>query len=315
MLDIILCGVKLDFIKPPPFPNSHVLTHFSTAQELAINQELTILLQKKVICPTTLSPTSYVSPIFTTEKDGSHRLILNLNHFNECIRYVHFKMGNLQDVFAIIHPGVWMASIDLRDAYYTIPVARDHQQYLTFSWKGVYYCYTCLPNGYSQAPYIFTKLLKVPFGYLRKQGHSSVVYIDDKYLQGDTPQLCQNNVWDTEKLLGDLGFHIHPDKSVRIPSQRLEFLGFILNSNALTVTLTDKCKQKILDMCRVILQQPCQSITSIAALIGCFIAALLGVKYGALFYRRLEHYKNHSLRIHRGQYKKSASSQRMLLLT
>ena len=96
-----------------------------------------------------------------------------------------------------------MASLDLHDAYYTIPVARDHEHYLTFSWKGVYYCYTCLPNGYSQAPYIFTKLLKVPFGYLRKQGHSSVVYIDDTYLQGDTPQLCQNNVWDTEKLLWD----------------------------------------------------------------------------------------------------------------
>ena len=180
MLDIILCGVKLDFIKPPPFPNSHILTHFSTAQELAINQELTILLQKKFICPNTLSPTSYVSPIFTTEKkDGSHRLILNLKHFNECIRDVHFKMENLQDVFPLITPGVWMASIDLRDAYYTIPVARDHRHYLTFSWKGVYYCYTCLSNGYSQAPYIFTKLLKVPFGYLRKQGHSSAVYIDD----------------------------------------------------------------------------------------------------------------------------------------
>ena len=105
-------------------------------------------------------------------------------------------------------------------------------------------------------------------------------------------------------MLWDLGFHIHPDKSVRIPSQRLEFLGFILDFNALTVTLTDKRKQKILAMCRVILQQPCQTITSIAALVGCFIAALSGVKYGVLFYHRLEHYKNLSLRIHRGQYKK-----------
>ena len=124
------------------------------------------------------------------------------------------------------------------------------------------------------------------------------------HLQGDTPQLCQNNVWDTENLLWDLGFHIHLDKSVRIPSQRLEFLGFILDSNALTVTLTIKRKQKILAMCRVMLQQPCQTITSIAARVGCLIAALPGVKYGALFYCRLEHYKNHSLRIHRGHCKK-----------
>ena len=111
VLDIILCGVKLDFIQPPPFNYSHIWTHFSTDQELAVNQELTILLQK-FICPTTLSPTSYVSPIFTTEKkDGSNRLIINLKHSNECIRYVH-KMENLQDVFNLIKPGVWMASID-----------------------------------------------------------------------------------------------------------------------------------------------------------------------------------------------------------
>ena len=104
VLDIILCGVKLDFIQPPPFNYSHIRTHFSTDQELAMNQELTILLQKKVIYPTALSPTSYVSPIFTTEKkDGSNRLILNLKHFNECIRYVHFKMENLQDVFDLIN--------------------------------------------------------------------------------------------------------------------------------------------------------------------------------------------------------------------
>ena len=68
VLDIILCGVKLDFIQPPPFNYSHIQTHFST------DQELTILLQ--VICPTMLSPTSFA----TEKKDGSNRLILNLKH-------------------------------------------------------------------------------------------------------------------------------------------------------------------------------------------------------------------------------------------
>ena len=80
-------------------------------------------------------------------------------------------MESLQDVFNLMKPGVWMVSIDLCDAYYTIPVAQEHQKYLTFPWQDEFYSYTCLPNGYSQAPYIFTKILKVPFGYLRKNGH------------------------------------------------------------------------------------------------------------------------------------------------
>ena len=264
-----------------------------------------MLRQKQVIQPTVLSPTSYVSPIFATEKkDDSTRLILNLKRFNESIRFMHFKMESLQDVFDLMKPGVWMASIDLCDAYYTIPVAQEHHKYLTFNWRDEYYSYTCLPNGYSQAPYIFTKILEVPFGYLRKHGHPSVVYIDDIYLQGDSFQLCQNNVWATEKLLGDLGFHIHPGKSVLIPSQKLEFLGFILDSNACTVTLTDKRKQKILVMCQEFLINPCQRIKDIASLVGSLIAALPGVTYGALFYRRLEHCKICFLRKHKGNYKK-----------
>ena len=96
-----------------------------------------------------------------------------------------------------------------------------------------------------QAPYIFTKILKVTFAYLRKNGHSPVVYIDDTYLQGDSPDDCERNIHNTAKLLWDLGFSIHPDKSVLLPTQKLEFLGFVLDSKAFIIFLTEKLKQKI----------------------------------------------------------------------
>ena len=34
------------------------------------------------------------------------------------------------------------------------------------------------------------------------------------------------------------GFHLHPTKSVITPTQRLTFLGFVLDSNDMTVTAT-----------------------------------------------------------------------------
>ena len=229
MLDIIEFGVKMDFITIHPPHMTPCLTQCSLAQQIELDHELKNLIKKRVIRPTHGSPTGYISPIFTTEKkDGSTRLILNLKQFNHYIQYKHFKMENLQDVLDLMKPGVWMSSIDLRDAYYTIPVNSAHQKYLTFSWRGTLYCYTCMPNGYSQAPYIFTKILKVPFAYLRKNGHSSVVYIDT-YLQGDFPEDCERNIHNTAKLLWDLGFSIHPDKSVLMPTQKLEFLVLSLS--------------------------------------------------------------------------------------
>ena len=53
-----------------------------------------------------------------------------------------------------------MASIDLTDAYYTVPVASEHRKYLRFIWGGKLFQCTCLSNGLSAAPRYFTKLLK-----------------------------------------------------------------------------------------------------------------------------------------------------------
>ena len=125
------------------------------------------------------------------------------------------------DVLNMVNPGVWMGSIDLNNAYYTIPVLERHQQFLTFAWDKAYYRFTCLPNGYAQAPYIFTKLLKQPFSKLRQLGFRSVIYIDDSFLLANTFQTCMENITQTIALLCSLGFTIHPDKSVLIPTQQL----------------------------------------------------------------------------------------------
>ena len=69
-------------------------------------------------------------------------------------------------------------------------------------------------NGYGPAMRIFTKISKMPFGRLRSQGHNSVVYAGDSYLQGDMYQSFLASILDTIKLLRELGFIIHPDKSV-----------------------------------------------------------------------------------------------------
>ena len=56
-------------------------------------------------------------------KDGSSRLILNLKCLNSYITHIHFKMESLPDVLHMLTPGVWVASVDLHHAYYSIPVA------------------------------------------------------------------------------------------------------------------------------------------------------------------------------------------------
>ena len=64
-----------------------------------------------------------------------------------------------------------MASLDLKDAYYSVSVNHSDRKYLRFVWQGVLYQFTCLPNGLSSCPRTFTKLLKPPLTALHKLGH------------------------------------------------------------------------------------------------------------------------------------------------
>ena len=79
-------------------------------------------------------------------------------------------MDTLDTVIKLMKPGCYMASIDFRDAYYTVAIHADNQKYLKFVANGKLYQYTCLPNGLASAPQIFTKLMKPVYSMLRSMG-------------------------------------------------------------------------------------------------------------------------------------------------
>jgi len=106
--------------------------------------------------------------------------------------------------------------------------------------------------GWLSAPRKFTKLLKPVYATLRQSGHLSS-YIDDSYLQGDDFNDCVTNVIATIKLFDSLGFVIHPLKSVLVPSQRITYLGFVLDSIEMKIYLTRDKAQKLKDACNKIL--------------------------------------------------------------
>ena len=81
-----------------------------------------------------------------------------------------------------------------------------------------------LPQGYTESPRIFTKLLKPVLGFLRSRGHNLVAYIDDSLLQGDTKEECFDNVRETGELLDNLGYTVHPEKSVFSTKPKNSFL-------------------------------------------------------------------------------------------
>ena len=154
-------GCQLEFDNPPCQTKAPRVTYLSAKEAQIASAEVKKLLAKGFITKATHDVDEYISTIFTRPKrDGSHRLILNLQNLNKHIVYHHFKMDSLQSAVQLMKPHCWMAVLDLKDAYYSVPISTEHRNYLRFEHDGQLYEFVCLPNGLSSAPRIFTKLLK-----------------------------------------------------------------------------------------------------------------------------------------------------------
>ena len=73
------------------------------------------------------------------------------------------------------------------------------------------------------------------------------------------------------------GFVVHPVKLVLIPTQKLVYLGFWLNSNEMTVKLTEEKANKIKHACTILLQKDVFSIRQFAQAICLMVAIFPGV--------------------------------------
>ena len=107
----------------------------------------------------------------------------------------------------------------------------------------------CLPNGLSSAPKLFTKITKPLYSHLTLMGHLNSPYIDDVLVLGETKEECRKNVKATFNLSLQLGFVFHPRKSVLEPTQEVVFLGFILNSRDMMISLTPEKATKLKRLC------------------------------------------------------------------
>ena len=99
-----------------------------------VHLEMHKLLQKKVFIKVKYSPSQIVSGIFVLpKKDGTNTFILNLKSFNEFVTDHRFKMNSLHIIIKLVTPTCFMASIDMKDAYYSIPLKSEDRKTLVFA--------------------------------------------------------------------------------------------------------------------------------------------------------------------------------------
>ena len=163
-----------------------------------------------------------------------------------------------------------MATLDLKDAYYCVKIDHDYQKYLRFLYDDKLYQSTVYRNGLSSCPTYFTNIMKPILCALREKGHLVIIFIDDLLIINTSYEKCCTSVLETIQLLTELGFTININKSVLIPAQKAVFLGFVLNSVDMTITLT---QYKIHSIITCISNLLSPSIQEVAQVIGYMVSS------------------------------------------
>ena len=155
------------------------------------------------------------------------RPVINLRPFNRFVPNKKFRMESISLLKDILKPNSFLTKIDLKDAFYSIPIAKKSRKYLQFIYHNKLYQFCVLPFGISTAPRVFSNILKPVIALLRTRGISLIIYLDDlliAYIE------CLNHTKQVISVLESLGFRINYQYFIIIPTQKLEVLGFIITS-------------------------------------------------------------------------------------
>ena len=231
---IVRDGYRVELISAPPLsPVPIPMKLFrDTEQSNALLREIMSLLDKGAIeelDPRSLSPGCYSRLFLVPKTDGSHRPVFDLKSLNQFVHKEKFKMTTPRTVTNAMHKGDWAVSIDLKDAYFHVPIHVRSRRLLRFAIAtndGLrVFEFRALPFGLTSAPRVFTKVI-LPLGH---HAHLHAVcllqYLDDWLLRSPNKSLLARQTSWLLDIIRRVGFVVNVAKSQLTPTQRLIHIG------------------------------------------------------------------------------------------
>ena len=232
-MTVLRDGFRVPFKESSPplarTPVSFPMYRAGSRRAQALRQEVEAMLAKGALEIARDPGPGFYSRLFLVEKaSGGWRPVIDLSHLNDFVQLTPFKMETVASVLLSVREGDFLASLDLKDAYFQIPIHGSLRKLLMFMSEGTVYQFRALCFGLSTA----------------HQGLRSGVSVGTLPRDQTSPlsgRLVGSLLFGGEGQAGrsvaplachTLGIVINEKKSDLVPSQTAKYLGMTIDTGA-----------------------------------------------------------------------------------
>ncbi|RMC20598.1 hypothetical protein DUI87_01450 [Hirundo rustica rustica] len=165
------------------------------------------------------------SPIWPVRKsDGGWRLTVDYRALNEVTPPLSAAVPDMLELQYELESKTakWYDTIDIANAFFSIPLAAECRPQFAFTWRGVQYTWNRLPQGWKHSPTICHGLIQAALE--KGEAPEHLQYIDEIIVWGNTAMEVFEKGEKIIQILLKAGFAIKKSK-VKGPAREIQFLG------------------------------------------------------------------------------------------
>jgi hypothetical protein len=166
-----------------------------------------------------------------------------------------------------------------------VPIHKDFRKFFCFKVGSIILSFKVLCFGFSQACYVFTKVMQEPALELRKRGIPISDYIDDSFTAARTRGRCIRQSSLSALFFGALGAFFGIPKCNLWPEQIQPWLGFVVDAEQQVFRVSEAKAEKLKKALQDMIEKPSTSPRKLAALAARILSISPAVLPAALFSR------------------------------
>ncbi len=193
-----------------------------------IDEEVDWMLKAGVIRP---SRSPWASPVvIVPKKDGSTRFCVDLRRVNGVTIKDAHPLPNIQDIFDTLGSSHVYSTIDLRSAYWQVPLSAEAIPKTAFACHRGLFEFTCMAYGLCNAPGQFQRNIQDVLGDM--VGRVCMVYLDDIIIFSMNNEEHREHMRQVLDRIGGAGLTLKLSKC-RFGLERVELLGYTVSGEGI----------------------------------------------------------------------------------